>query len=138
MKYLILIYGSQRSYDAMAGKSTEGFPALSPEDFAAIETFMNSFTEDLDESGELIAGYGLAAPGGTRRIQLQNHAPVVTDGPYAETQEVMAGFWVVDTESLDRATEIASKLMNAPDPQYDSGRLVDIRRIADSQADLDF
>jgi len=137
VKYIILMYGSQRSYDAMAGKDIEGFPAFSPVDFAAIGTFMESFSEDLDESGDLVAAYGLAAPVGARRIHLQGNVPVVTDGPYAETQEVLAGFWVVDTESLDSATEIASKLMNAPGPRDISGRIVDIRRIADSQADLD-
>jgi hypothetical protein len=138
VKYLILIYGSQRAYDAMAGKGTEGFPVFSPEDFAANGAFMDSFIEDLDESGELIAGYGLTAPVTARRIRFQGNVPVVTDGPYAETQEVLAGFWIVDAESLDRATEIASKLVNAPGPQGSSLHLVDIRRIAESQADIGF
>ncbi len=42
--------------------------------------------------------------------------PVVTDGPYAETEEVLAGYWVVECESFDRATEIAARLGDCPSP----------------------
>ena len=45
-----------------------------------------------------------------RRVQLQNGVPVVTDGPYPETQEVLAGYTIVECASFDRATEIAARL----------------------------
>ena len=53
MKYMILAYGSQRDYDAMAGKSAE-HPDLTPDDFAPMYAFMESFNNDLAESGELV------------------------------------------------------------------------------------
>ena len=139
MKYMILLYGSQQDYDALAGKPAPGRPAWSREDFAAMGAFMESFTKDLAESGELVEAQGLTAPVHTRRIQLRSGVPVVTDGPYAETQEVLAGYWVVECESFDRATEIAARLTSCPGPEYVRAAPppVDVRPIADFQAELD-
>ena len=74
-----------------------------------------------------------------RRIRLQGGVPVVTDGPYAETQEVLAGYWIVECESFDRATEIAGRLADCPGPEYVRAAPppVDVRPIADSRAELD-
>src|SRR5207237_5975023 len=85
-------------------------PAWSAQDFAAMGAFMESFNKELADSGELVETRGLAAPVHTRRVQLQGGVPVVTDGPYAETYEVLAGYWVVECDSFDRATEIAARL----------------------------
>jgi hypothetical protein len=137
MKYMILMYGSQQDYDALAGKATGG-PAWSGEDFAAMGAFMESFNSELADSGELVDTRGLTAPVHARRIQLQSGVPVVTDGPYPETQEVLAGFWIVDCESFDRATEIAARLADCPGPEHVRARaLVDVRPVADSRAELD-
>ena len=138
MKYMILVYGSQQDYDTMAGKAVAGRPAWSAADFAALGAFMESFTKDLAESGELVETRGLTAPVHTRRIQLRNDVPVVTDGPYAESQEVLAGYWIVECESFDRATELAARLTKIPGPAYLRERAVaDVRPIADSRAELD-
>ena len=72
-----------------------------------------------------------------RRIRLQNGAPVVTDGPYAETQEVLAGYWIIDCESFDRATQIAAELSKCPGPAYTSASVIDVRPIAESRDELD-
>ena len=138
MKYMILMYGSQQDYDAMAGKPPSGQPVWSPDDFAAMGAFMESFGQDLTESGELVDGQGLTAPVHTRRVRLREGAPVVTDGPYAETEEVLAGYWLVDCDSFDRATEIAARLSNCPGPDHVRERAyVDVRPVADSRADLE-
>ena len=138
MKYMILVYGSQQDYDAMAGQAMEGRPAWSAEQFAALGAFMESFTGDLAESGELVDTRGLTAPVHARRIQLRNDVPVVTDGPYAETQEVLAGYWIVECDSFDRATEIAARLTGIPGPAHLVDReFIDVRPIADSRAELD-
>ena len=115
MKYMILMYSSQRDYDLLSGKATDG-PSFAPEDFAPMHEFMGSFTAELIESGEFVDAQSLAAPVHTRRIQLQRGVPVVTDGPYAETQEVLSGYWIVECDSFDRATEITAKLANCPSP----------------------
>jgi hypothetical protein len=137
VKYVILTYASQRDYDAFAGKATEE-RAWSAAEFAALGEFMASFNADLAESGELVETRALAAPVHTRRIRLQGGVPVVTDGPYAETQEVLAGYWIVDCESFDRATEIAARLSHAPGPAEVAARaFADVRPIAESQAELE-
>jgi hypothetical protein len=137
VKYIILLYGSQQAYDAMAGRSPD-HPGLSPEDFAPMHAFMESWNNGLVESGELVDAQGLAAPAHTRRIQLKDGVPVVTDGPYAETQEVLAGYTLVECESFDRATAIAARLAKCPYPANGPGEfVVDVRPIMDSSADLE-
>jgi hypothetical protein len=137
VKYMILTYGSQQDYEGMAGKAT-GRPAWSAEDFAAMGAFMESFNKDLAESGELVETRGLTDPVHARRVQLEEGVPVVTDGPYAETQEVLAGYWVVECESFDRATEIAARLSRIPAPEHVRARAyADVRPIADSRDDLE-
>ena len=126
MKYMILLYGSQQDYDVLAGKPTDR-PAMSAEDVAAMHALMESIHKDLVESGELVDAQGLTAPVHARRVQLQNGVPVVTDGPYPETQEVLAGYTIVECESFDRATEIAARFVN---PDADEA-CVDVRPILD-------
>jgi hypothetical protein len=134
---MILTYASQQDYDEMAGKPGDNPPA-SAEDFAAMGAFMESFTAELVESGELVETRGLSAPVHTRRVRLQAGVPVVTDGPYAEAQEVLAGYWIVECESFDRATEIAARLAECPAPEHVRAKaFADIRPIDEYQPDLE-
>jgi len=136
MKFMISTYATQADYDAMGGKAAAA--EWSPEDFAAMGAFMESFNHELDESGELVETRGLDAPVHTRRIQLKAGLPVVTDGPYAETAEVLAGYWIVECSSFDRATEIAAKLSTIPGPESVQERAyADVRPIVESQAELE-
>jgi hypothetical protein len=137
MKYMILTYASQQDYGALAGQATDK-PAWSAEDFAAMGAFMEAFNQDLVESGELVETRGLTAPVHARRVQLQQGMPVVTDGPYAETTEVLAGYWIVECDSFDRATEIAARLASCPNPAgVTQTAVADVRPIAESRAELD-
>lgn len=137
MKYMILIYGSQKDYDSLGG-APGGGPAWTPEEFAAMGAFMEAFNQGLDRSGELVDTRGLTAPAHTRRIALKEGVPVVTDGPYPETQEVLAGYWIVECESFDRATEIAARLRNCPAPDHvAASAMADVRPIAEIRADLE-
>ena len=70
MKYLILIYASQRQYDNFLGKSGGG-AAWSADDFAALATFMESFNQELVDSGELVDTRGLALPPGLIEVKEQ-------------------------------------------------------------------
>jgi hypothetical protein len=138
MKYMILIYGSQQDYDAMSGKAGSGQPSWSAADFAAMGSFMEQFNRELSESGELVDTRGLTAPVHARRIRFQAGAPVVTDGPYPETEEVLASYWIVDCGSFDRATAIAAKLAEVPGPAHLRDRaVIDVRPIAESRHELD-
>src|SRR4051794_18811784 len=117
MKYMIMLYASQQHHDAMAGKGSPDSPAWSASDVAAMYEYMGKWNQALVESGEFVEAHGLAAPVHTRRIQgIKDGVPVVTDGPYAESQEVLAGYNVVECESFDRATELAAKAAQCPAP----------------------
>ncbi|HEY3728200.1 MAG TPA: YciI family protein [Solirubrobacteraceae bacterium] len=135
MKFMILTYASQHDYDEMAGKPGDR-PAWSAEDFAAMVAFMHELNSDLAESGELVETRGLSAPVHTRRVGQREGAPVVTDGPYAESQEVLAGYWVVECDGFDRATEIAARLSSCPAPEQVRARaFADVRPIDEHQPD---
>jgi hypothetical protein len=128
---MILLYGSQQNYDAFAGKPG-GVPPMSAEQIAAVHEYMGAVHQKLEESGELVDAQGLTAPVHARRVQLSGGVPVVTDGPYPETQEVLAGFTIVDVTGFDRAAEIAAQFVN-PDAE---GEYVDVRPIVESVEDL--
>jgi hypothetical protein len=129
---MIMLYGSQQDYDVFAGRPTAK-PAMTPEELSAVHALMEAIHKDLEESGELVFAQGLSAPVHARRVQLRSGVPVVTDGPYPETQEVLAGLTIVDCASFDRATEIAARFVN-PDAE---GEYVDVRPVLDSVADLE-
>lgn len=133
---MILAYASQQDYDAMAGQDN-GKPAWTPEEVAGMVASMEKLNNELMESGELVDTRGLAAPVLTRRYGAKDGVPVVTDGPYAETQEVLAGYWIVECESLDRATEIAARFGETTAPDYvRANSYVDIRPIVGDADDL--
>jgi hypothetical protein len=136
MKYMILSYASQQDYDGMAGQPSD-LPAWSPEAFAAMASFMEGFNTELAEAGELVETRALAAPVHTRRLGARNGSPFVTDGPYAETQEVLAGYWIVECESFDRASEIAGRLAGCPAPDHVAANAyADVRPIMETADEI--
>ena len=132
MKYMIMLFGSQQDYDVFAGRPTDK-PAMSPEELRQVHELMQSIHEDLAESGELVAANGLTAPAHARRVQLRNGVPAVTDGPYAETEEVLAGYTIVECDSFDRAAEIAARFIN-PGAE---GEYVDVRPVIEDVTELE-
>ena len=137
MKYMILTFASQQDYQEMAGQPSPR-AAWTQEDYAALGAFMHAFNSELADSGELVETRGLSAPVHTRRVQLQEAVPVITDGPYSEAEEVLAGYWIVECGSFDRATEIASRLTACPGPEHVRARAyADVRPIAEHQPDFE-
>ncbi|MFH8561655.1 YciI family protein [Streptomyces sp. NPDC017988] len=118
MKYLVMVQGSQADYEAMAGKPSENSPVWSEQELQAMFAFMNEINNDLAESGELIDAQGLTEPAQARFVSAgKDGRPVITDGPYGETKEVLAGYWLLDCESLERVTEIAERITRCPGPE---------------------
>ena len=137
VKYMILTFASQQHYQEMVGQPSAG-PAWTAEDWSALAEFMQAFNQELLDSGELVETRGLSAPVHARRIRFKEGAPMVTDGPYAEAEEVLAGYWVVDCESFDRATEIASRLGSCPGPEHIRARAyADVRPVDEHQPDFE-
>ena len=87
----------------------------SPDDVKAHIEFQHTLNQDLIERGELVDAQGLAGPEQAKVVVSDGaRAPVVTDGPYPETKELLAGYRIVDVASLDRAIEIAAATSAAP------------------------
>ena len=88
-----------------------------PEDLQAHFTFMKDLNASLTREGTLVGCEGLAAPKHARIVRAgKDGAPEVTDGPFAETKEFLAGYWIVDVETPDQAYAIAARASAAPGP----------------------
>ena len=87
----------------------------SPEDIQAHIAFQIALNEELAELGELVDAQGLAGPDQAKFVVSDGaSAPVITDGPYPEAKELLAGYRLVDVESAERAIEIAARVSAAP------------------------
>lgn len=117
MKYLIMVQGNQAEYDHMSGQSTDG-KNWTPEELGAMFAHMGALNNDLAESGELVDAQGLSEPKQARLVTSKDGVPVVSDGPFSESKEVIAGYWVVDVKDIDRAIEIAARAYECPMPSW--------------------
>ncbi|MFI7409183.1 YciI family protein [Streptomyces sp. NPDC049627] len=137
MKYLVMVQGTQADYEAMQGKASAHSPAWSQQDVQAMYAYMGAINDDLAETGELIDGQGLAEPAKVRHVTVgEDGKAVITDGPYSETKELLAGYWVLDCASLERVTEIAERVARCPQPAGAPVHPVAIRPIQDGAGDI--
>ncbi|WP_210572408.1 YciI family protein [Streptomyces sp. GESEQ-4] len=137
MKYLVMVQGSQADYEAQTGKGSETSPAWTEQDVQAMFAHMGAINDDLAESGELVDAQGLVEPARTRHVSLGSDGkPVITDGPYGETKELLAGYWVLDCASLERVTEIAARVLQCPQPEGAPLYPVVIRPIGEATGDV--
>jgi hypothetical protein len=98
MKYVALVYSNPGAFEALSQAERDEF-------ISAAEAYLKEFTR----SGELLSGgVALAGPSAGRTVRVRNGLPAVTDGPFAEAKEQLAGYYLLDTESLERATEIVA------------------------------
>lgn len=110
MKYILMMHARRGTGEYQIG-------GWSAEDLQAHIAFMHDFNRELTEAGELVGAEGLAEPGAARIVRAgKNGAPAVTDGPFPESKEFLAGYWIVDVDSPERAYEIAAKASTAPGP----------------------
>ncbi|MEU8513718.1 YciI family protein [Kitasatospora sp. NPDC048722] len=97
MKYIAMIYGNQEKWNA--------FPA---EEWPAAIAKVEAFNAKYRATGELLGAYGLADAAAARLVRRTDGAAVVTDGPYLETKEYLASFYLLDCEDQERAQQIAA------------------------------
>lgn len=109
MRFLLLQnYGQVES-------ECEPMTEWSPADVKAHIEFQQALNEELAERGELVDAQGLAGPDQAKFVVWGGAgAPVVTDGPYPESKELLAGYRLVDVDTLERAIEIAARASAAP------------------------
>lgn len=88
----------------------------SPEDFRAHIGFMHQLNQELTASGEWVDGQGLTPPSQAKLVRAGADGVPITDGPFPEAKEFLAGFWIIDVDSPERAYELAAKASAAPGP----------------------
>ncbi|MEV6283702.1 YciI family protein [Kribbella sp. NPDC051770] len=110
MKYMLLIDSNKRDWDEM--------PTLwSDQDVKVMVEYMHDLNRDLQASGELVEVRGLTGPANMKTVHADDDGEaIVTDGPFTETKEVLAGYWVIDVASEQRAVEIALRVSLTPGP----------------------
>ena len=99
MKYMLIIYGNQELWNSI---DQAEFPKMIAE--------FDVFNKKYYNSGELLGAYGVADAAATKLVRLTDGQPAVTDGPYLETKEYLASWYLLDVDSEERALEIAADL----------------------------
>jgi hypothetical protein len=117
MKYLIQIYSNPESR-AM-------WESFSPEQQAEGYSYYQDISNELISSGELVASEALADISLAKRVTHSDDGTVASDGPFAETKELLAGFYLIDCDNESRAVEIAGRF---PEAQYG---LIEVRPVLD-------
>lgn len=104
MKYMMLIY-----------QNTAAAAAMSEDEMSALQNEAGDIWQELVKTGEWVSGAGLAGPDQAKAIRVRDGVAAVTDGPFSEAKEQLAGLCVFETESIERAVEIARRW---PDARY--------------------
>lgn len=101
-KYLLLIHTNPANWDA-----------LTPSERDAVMTEYFAFSKEIVDSGEFINGSQLADPTAAQTVRVRAGGAQVVDGPYAESKEHLAGFYIVECESPKHAAELAARIPDA-------------------------
>ncbi len=97
-------------------KAGQGVPNWPKKDLQAHIEFMQSFGRELRESGELVFAEGLSFPDQAKLVRASKDGTPITDGVFPEGKEFLAGFWIVDVETAERAYALAARASAAPGP----------------------
>ena len=122
MKYLILIHQNRGA--------REQFASFPPEVQAAGMQAYYDLNAELTRTGEMVSAEALSEDSTATVVSLKSGSVVTSDGPFAESKEMLAGFYLVDVTSLDRAVEIAALI---PEVQAGAGD-VEVRAVMDTAA----
>ncbi|MFG2056782.1 YciI family protein [Micromonospora sp. NPDC048930] len=96
---MIIIYGNQELWES-----------FSPEEFQRAIAEQDAFNQKFTETGELLGAYGNADAVRAKTVRVRDGVPAVTDGPYLETKEYLASWYLIDVENEQRALDIAAEL----------------------------
>lgn len=115
MKYLCLIYTDEKSLDA-----------LSPTQYESVEMECLTYEEELRKNGQLIAVEALQPVAAATTVRVRNGRASVSDGPFAETKEQLAGFYLIEVRDLNDAMRIASRI---PPARFGSVEVRPVRKL---------
>lgn len=124
MKYLLLIHSNPVTWGHPSFLHTEEGKKLPKSARELLAAQLEKLLTELSERGELVAAEPLAAPHETKVVRVREGVRATTDGPYSEAKEQLAGVFIVDVDSPERAEEIAARI---PEAQFFA---VELRPIA--------
>ena len=111
MKYVLMMQFP------LAFWKTERLDLWPKQDQKAHMDFLKRFNQELVEAGEFVRTEGLGGPEQMKIVRAnKNGTPAITDGPFPESKEVLAGYWAIDVETPERAYELAARASGAPGP----------------------
>jgi hypothetical protein len=119
MQYVILIYGNEAAYAAMTPEEQQ----------ADFQAYMD-FTANITKRGVYKGGDALMPTNSATTVRVANAKTVITDGPFAETKEQLAGYYVIECKDLEEAIEIAAL---CPAAKYGSVEVRPIMAIPQAQ-----
>jgi len=108
MKYMLMMNTMKLGVDP--------FPGWPQQDIKELIRFMVDFDKELRASGELVAAEGLSFPDQAKLVRAGKDGTPITDGVFPEAKEYLAGFWIIDVESAERAYKLAAQVSAAPGP----------------------
>ncbi len=108
MKYILMMNTMKAN--------NEGFPGWAQKDIQAHIAFMVRFDQELKQSGELVSAEGLSFPNQAKLVRADKDGKPITDGVFPESKEFLAGYWIVDVDTPERAYQIAARASAAPGP----------------------
>jgi hypothetical protein len=109
MKYMLLIYSNPQVWEELPDAER-----------TQMMTDAESIMKELQDSGEWVGGEALADPVNSKTVRIRDGVPAVTDGPFLEAKEHLAGYCLLDCETLERALDIAARW---PDARYNGVEL---------------
>lgn len=118
MRYLILINQNPHAFDGMTDEQLHAFGRRHVE-----------LRDELLDSGELLAGEGLANSSRAHTVRVRDGETLTSDGPFAELKEHLAGFYLVEVGSFERAVEIAARIPDAEVAEVELRPVLDLRAL---------
>jgi hypothetical protein len=123
MKYMLMMH-------APRGTGDYAIFDWPPEAFQAHMAHMRDINRDLTAAGELVEVQGLTPPGQARLVRAGQGGAPVTDGPFPEAKEFLAGYWVIDVDGPERAYAVAARASAAPGPDgAPLGMPIEVRQV---------
>jgi hypothetical protein len=98
-------------------KAGHGVPGWPKKDLQAHIAFMMGLNKELHKRGELVSAEGLSFPDQAKLVRAGENGLPITDGIFPESKEFLAGFWIIDVDSPERACDIAARISAAPGPE---------------------
>jgi hypothetical protein len=115
MKYVILIHSNPQPWGHPTSDYNAEYQALPQEQRDTMSAEFEQLLHDLAGQGELVTAAALADPSTSRVYRWDTGQPLATDGPYSESKEHLAGFFLIDVDTLERAEEVAVKFASPGD-----------------------